>query len=37
MKMERKEVDRFYKALRDPNLATMETLLKEYLDAKTKG
>jgi 5-methyltetrahydrofolate--homocysteine methyltransferase len=34
MKMERKEVDRFYKALRDPNLATMETLLKEYLDAK---
>ena len=34
MKMERKEVDRFYKALRDPNLATMETLLKEYLDAE---
>ena len=34
MKMEKEEVYRFYKALRDPNLTTMETLLKEYLNAK---
>lgn len=32
--MKKEEVDRFYKALRDPNLATMETLLTEYLNAK---
>ena len=29
--MTREEVDRFYRALRDTNLATMETLVREYI------
>jgi 5-methyltetrahydrofolate--homocysteine methyltransferase len=34
MTMKREDIDRFYKALRDTNLSTMETLLKEYIEAK---
>ena len=30
----REDVDRFYKALRDPNVVTVETLVREYLNAK---
>ena len=32
--MNREDVDRLYKALRDPNLVTVESLIREYLDAK---
>jgi methanogenic corrinoid protein MtbC1 len=32
--MTKDEVDRFYKALRDANLATMETLVKEHIEKK---